>query len=278
MRTFQKAKSLLAAGGTIYVVGEISPQSDGEIWSLGAGQTLQRYKDYHGDLISVTAHDLTLENITVSGTGEGFYGMGTQGEGQGGSLVYVGNGKTLTLNSGATLQDNKVNVTGNWYPESGGGVFANGGTVNINEGATIKGNQAVWGGGVYGIYGATINMSGGTITGNQAVKGSYRQSKHYKGGCGGGVCLAAGASMNLTGGTVSGNTAYQFGGGICVGPELDFKQGQPSLAMTGGTVDGNKAESDGGGIFVQAGGTADTFGKATITAGSITNKTLLNQS
>lgn len=273
VRTFQKAKSLLAAGGTIYVVGEISPQSDGEIWSLGAGQTLQRYKDYHGDLISVTAHDLTLENITVSGTGEGFYGMGTQGEGQGGSLVYVGNGKTLTLNSGATLQDNKVNVTGNWYPESGGGVFANGGTVNINEGATIKGNQAVWGGGVYGIYGATINMSGGTITGNQAVKGSYRQSKHYKGGCGGGVCLAAGASMNLTGGTVSGNTAYQFGGGICVGPELDFKQGQPSLAMTGGTVDGNKAESDGGGIFVQAGGTADTFGKATITAGSITNNT-----
>lgn len=275
VKTFDKAKELLGqtGGKIIYVTGEISPQKDGETWSLSDGQELKRDKNYHGNLINVT-HGLTLQGITVDGgSDDGASGIATGDHGNGGSLAYVGSGKTLTVADGATLQNNKIESKGNWYPEAGGGVFVDGGTLNIT-GGTIQNNEAVWGGGVYGIYGATINMSGGTIQNNKAVKDNSRKNS---GGCGGGACLATNAKMNLSGGTIKGNTAWLYGGGISVGPDVDFEQGKPTLSMTGGTVDSNTSDGTGGGIFVQAGATRTSYGVATISAGNITNNSSLGK-
>lgn len=276
VKTFARARELLTSSGgdTIYVSGALTV-SGTETWDLG-GKTLARSSGYQGELVHVAPNaKLALGNIVIDGGSESsLTGRATGPRGEGGSLVGVYDGGTLTIGEGAVLQNNTIQSEGHWYPEAGGAVFAKQGTVNV-EGGTVRNNSAVRGGGIYGCNDAVINVSDGTITGNRAVDGANGNLDSRYGGSGGGICVFDGADVNFSGGTISGNTAFERGGGISVGT-FYASSGQSVLTMTGGTIDGNTAGSSGGGIFVQYGSGSD-YGIAYVTGGSITNNAMTGE-
>lgn len=282
VKTFDRAKELLSqtGGDVIYASGALSPTSGGQTWSLD-GKTLKRAADYHGDLVQVTK-DLTLTDIVLDGArDEGEYGLAASaGDGNGGSLAYVENA-TLTLGSGAILQNNRVEDRGHWYFEAGGGVFVRNGTLNI-AGGIIRNNEAVQGGGVFAIYQSTVNLTAGSIEGNHSLCGDARPQKGY----GGGVCLWDGPHMTMSGGSIVNNHADMAGGGVSVGTRYCAENDAATFTMAGGLIDGNISDGCGGGIYVQCGypeGGNSMSGKGTysiarITGGTISNNTMTDQS
>jgi len=108
-----------------------------------------------GNLITVKKGTLTLQNIVIDGNKNNPAYTNARG-----SLIFVGEGGTLNMLDGATLQNN---ASGDF---NGSGVYVDSrGVFNMN-GGIITGNKTnLSGGGVY-IYAlrATFNMSGGIIT------------------------------------------------------------------------------------------------------------------
>lgn len=286
VKTFAKAKELMEKYGSdiIWVTGMLSLSDATETWDLG-GKMMMRDSDYHGELVRITdASSLTLTNIVIDGGVEnGAYGQALADslEGYGGSLVSVFD-STLTISTGAKLQNNKVINEGHWYPEAGGAVFAMSATVNVN-GGVISGNAAVYGGGIAAMNSSTVNVTAGEISGNEATFGECKNVTREYSGHGGGICVYVGSQVNMSGGVISGNSAFENGGGIAVGVFTVFNNKSSVLNMTGGTIDGNKAGAVGGGIYIQAGYKAEknngvpTQSIAYISAGDITNNSVTGE-
>ena len=267
----------------IWVTGTLQVSGTDETWDLG-GKSLMRDVLFQGELVHVSdGASLTLTNIIVDGSCKsGATGRATEGNGSGGSLFGVfgasGQPSTLTIGTGASLQNNSIRSEGRWMPESGGAVYASNANINL-EGGSIVGNTAVYGGGICAVYDSTVNVSSGLIDGNSAVKGTY--AKRGYSGTGGGICAWRGASVNFSGGTISNNVAFNRGGGISMGG-LDVFPGDKSsvLVMTDGTLSDNEAGCAGGGLFVQAGlseGGGDgtpSYCIARISGGSITGNSM----
>jgi hypothetical protein len=109
-----------------------------------------------------------------------------------GSMVYVTDGGTFTMNPGAV-------ITGN----SGGGVRVverTGSSFEMN-GGTISGNSYIMGGGVY--VGGAFTMRGGTITGNTAVDGYGGGGVYVRGNFG---------TFTKSGGTITGYSSDPVNG------------------------------------------------------------------
>ncbi|MDR3001574.1 MAG: choice-of-anchor D domain-containing protein [Fibromonadaceae bacterium] len=111
-----------------------------------------------GHLFTIKKGSLTLQNIIIDGNNANSpYSANAHG-----SLIFIGDGGTLNMHDGTTLQNNTIQNA------NGSGVYVDSrGTFNMT-GGTIKGNRtSLSGGGVY-IYArrAVFNMSGGIITGN----------------------------------------------------------------------------------------------------------------
>ena len=122
---------------------------------------------------------LTLENITIDGDGSNYDSSHP--------LIYAAG--TLTMNSGAVLQNHTY--------------------------ADITNGNRSWGGAVQIKNNSEFIMNGGAITGNSAANG----------GEGGGVYIESGGSFIMTGGEISGNTATLRGGGVYVANGGSFTVG-----------------------------------------------------
>lgn len=291
VKTFEKAKSLLAENGTIYISGTVTV-SGTENWTIDvSGGKIQRASNYTGPLITVAnGGDLTLSNITVNG-GSGTpsnSNIATNTSYASGSckapLIVVDGGGSLMISDGSVLEynSNKPNVTSagkfneNGYVGQGGAVYCTG--TLIMTGGTIQYCEAESGGGVY-VEDGSFSMSGGTIDHNYARdivsvnlrhgNGNASSFQGYK-NAGGGVYVGDNASMQMFGGIISNNQSSREGGGISLG-WLNRTWGNAIndyitiFTMTGGTITGNTATSTGGGLNITAGR------KATISAGWITN-------
>jgi hypothetical protein len=174
----------------------------------GGGYTITRGTGFTDNffLINTASAALTLTNITL----DGGYLVGVTAIAP---LVNVGPG-TLTLGSGATLQNNT-----NSDSSGAGGVKVVGGSLIMQAGASITDNRATFsissnrGGGVY-MSSGSFTMNGGTISGNIASSGGT-----------GGVLVG--------GGTFTVNAANQAAGQAYVSGNL-----APEVTKSGGTING----------------------------------------
>lgn len=287
VKTFEKALSLLAENGTVYVSGTVSV-SGAENWSIPvAGAKIQRAAGFTGPLVSVANRgSLTLSNLTMNGgcgalpdllvNNNSSYSTAYAAGGAKAPLIVVNSGGALTITNGTVLEynSNKPNTSsGGAFLESGyiglgGAVYCNG-TLSMT-GGLIQHCEAQSGGGIY-VENGSFNLSSGTIDHNYARNIlPYSQTyATYRKNAGGGVYVGNNADMVMSGGTVSNNQSSREGGGISLG-WLNRTDGAAiysyitSFAMTGGTFTGNKALSTGGGLNVAAGR------EATISAGYFT--------
>ena len=201
------------------------------------------------------------------GTGEANKATGTGPDNGLGGGIYIGEGCSLKVQSGAKIigneatQDgggiylNKIDAHGemssgeirNNKAGNGGGVYIAGGTgvtkhasFTLKVGTIIANTATGSGGGVEAFGGGIFTMEGGTIEHNTA---------HNHGG---GVQVLSG-TMNMTGGSIESNTANKDnnnekgGGGVALG----INNGPALLDMSGGTISGNTIGTPGKGAGIQ---------------------------
>ena len=256
VKTFARAKELLAKNGIIYITGPVTVTGT-ERWSLeGYGDAkVMRYGDtgnpegFTSDMVKLeSGAALTLEHIVIDGN-RAAIDEATQH--WGGTIIgcdYDTTSCRLTLNSGCVLQNN--------YGQQMGSAISGLShmTLIMNEGAVIQNNStdgAHYGGGVFLANGSTFTMNGGEIKNNEGNRG-------------GGVALIC-SDMTMNGGTISGNETYPvlsgsdgYGGGIYIAdyaaisgiPGIEeISPGEASFTMIGGSITGNTAQNYGGGIL-----------------------------
>ena len=158
------------------------------------------------------------------GAGEENKATGTETDNGLGGGIYIGEGCSLKVQSGAK-------VIGNEATQDGGGIYLNkiGAHGEMSSGK-IQNNTAGNGGGVY-IAGATgvtehalFTLKGGTISANTATDS------------GGGVEAFGGGIFTMEGGSIENNTAHNHGGGVQVL--------SGTMNMTGGSIESNTANKD----------------------------------
>jgi len=182
----------------------------------GAGETRTvNLAPWQTGSILTVGSGITLEldsNITLQGR-----------DGNSQALVRVNSGGTLVMRDGSKITDN-ISVHG-----SGGGVIIGyGGTFNM-YGGIIANNTASFGGGVNVSPNGTFNMHNGTISHNAA-------DSH-----GGGVYVGGTGTFTMNGGEITENTTPNSGGGVHV---------RGTFVLSGGSIAGNAATSSGGGVHV----------------------------
>ncbi|MDO5301115.1 MAG: S-layer homology domain-containing protein [Tissierellia bacterium] len=214
----------------------------------------------------------TIENIILDGNGTGEAidifknGKATLGDGTvlqnfsdvqrtDGSAIYLfGDGATLNVLEGATIQNNKAESEG----RVSGVIYGKSNTIINISGGTFKNNATNYFGGVIFTYG-TLNISGGTFKDNKAAKS-------------GGAIAAYGNELNITGGEFIENASKESGGAIICskdGQEITIKNAtfkQNGAGYHGGainkkkgnlivvdnsTFEGNTAQFNGGAISIE---------------------------
>ena len=190
---------------------------------------------------------LIITDSSASGTDPGT-GKITGGYSKRGGGIYVNEGCTLKIMSGA--------IAGNHATETGGGIYVKG-TI-LTTGGSIRDNISdKEGGGLYLRPGADSTLEGITIAGNTSESfggGLYMDSEgkqlnirdaviedNSSGNDGGGLYLNKGKVV-MTGGAVRKNTSSQDGGGVRVTGNTEFR-------ATSAVISRNRAErEEGGGI------------------------------
>lgn len=246
VKTFGRAKQLLAPGGRIVLQSPIRVESKTTLSLEGKGDArVVRGARQTGPMITLEENaDLTLEYITFDG--------GLEGENLDSIVSAHEPNCSLTLGDGAILQNN--NAAGGHYGAAIAGW--DGLRLVMNDGAEVRGNSSHSAG--YGAImlanGSTFTMNGGRIANNEANRG-------------GGVALVA-SSMVMNGGIIEGNRAHDvlggsvgdgYGAGVYLssyeeisglpGAPNSITAGDASFIMHGGSIAGNTAESQGGGIL-----------------------------
>lgn len=246
VRSFDRARDLLAPGGTIVLESPIVIDGKATLSLEGKGNArVVRGPAQEGPMVLIEGGaTLNLEHITIDGQ--------LEGKNLDSIIKSDGEGSSLTLGSGAVLQNNSA----------AGGTFGSaiagwdGLNLVLNDGAVIRGNstRSAGYGAVMLANGSTFTMNGGRITGNRSNRG-------------GGVALMA-SSMVMKGGSIDGNSAYDvlggrvgdgYGAGVYLssyenmsglpGDSNSIVAGEVSFTMEGGSISGNTAESQGGGIL-----------------------------
>lgn len=282
VKTFEKALSLVAENGTIYVSGTVTVNS-AEEWSINVpGVKMQRASGFTGPLVIVAnGGSLTLSELTMNGgcgtlpallTNNNSRYSSTYATGSAKApLIVVNTGGDLNVTDGTVLEYNSnkpnTNSSGAFAPSGyiglGGAVYCNG-TMTMT-GGLIQHCEAQSGGGVY-IENGSFRLNGGTIDHNYArnILPFNSTAATYRTNAGGGVYVSDNSTMIMSGGTVSNNQSSREGGGISLG-WLDRTKGSAvysytsKFTMMGGTFTGNEALSTGGGLNVTAGNTATIF-------------------
>ena len=264
VKTFEKAKQIATAHSgitTIYITGTVPISKD--ITLKGTNSKVMRDTSFTGYLMEVSG-TASLKDITIDGNGTNVYAQQ--------SLINITETGSLTIEEGADLKNNNAATSATVSNAFGGALYIKGGTVEMTAG-TIEGNTAMWGGGVHVSDGGKFTLSGGTIKNNKALAGSEVAA-------GGGIATYNGATVNISGGSVENNISKDIGGGISIGTYRagnESAKGLNKLIMTGGSISSNKSNGCGGGIYIADGTDAD-YGYAEISAGNITNNTMLGGS
>lgn len=215
--------------------------------------------------------------------------------------VYLENNAKFTMSGGS--------IVGNKVDRCGGGVHVGNGATFIMSGGNIAKNKGSYGGGV-GVENGAFTMSGGSIVENKAIKyggGVYSDGcnpieisgnaliKNNTAGDSGGGMYIRNTDVTLTSSDVSitGNKAIVCGGGIytCYGGKLILSDGKITyntaqegagvyenscdITLCGTEISGNKAVNHGSSLTssYNGGGMYLSFGKLTMTDGSITANT-----
>ncbi len=230
----------------------------------GSGRTVRIVGDGDNRVFNVTAGNVTLSDLTVTGGGLS------------GPVVHGGG----IINAAGTLLLRDVTVTGNSVSNSSGGIPAGGGvfneagtlqivdsTISANTAAvTPKGGGVPEGGGVANEMGS-VTITRSSITGNTA-------SIAEPGGVpeGAGVESSSGA-LTIADSAVSANTA--IGGSVAEGGGIVALN--TTTVINGATVSGNVASEIGASTIGEAGGILQSKGSlsllnSTITANSATGE------
>nr|WP_326183678.1 S-layer homology domain-containing protein [uncultured Oscillibacter sp.] len=169
----------------------------------------------------------------------------------------IRNEGTLTLNTGATLQNNFNFYQTDKSGTSLGGAVYNAGEMTVNTGAVIQYNSSRYGGAIRNENGSKLTIAGGDI--------------QYNNGSAGAAGIMANADMEfmMTGGSIKGNgspvtAGWSVGSGIFLGNGVVAN-------LTGGSITGNKGYSGGAGIYITA-----AAGKVNIGAVTISDNEALN--
>lgn len=160
---------------------------------------------------------LTIKNATISGN------KANHSENGAGGAVYVVANASLTLEGGATFQDNTATTNG--------GAIAILGTVTEKEGTAcaFTENTAVNGGAIY--VSGSFTMKGSNIDKNTASGDTN--------GYGGGVYTDGSGNFTMTGGSITANTAKSNGSGVYVGATGE----NAVFDMSGGTISEHGTET-----------------------------------
>jgi hypothetical protein len=249
------------AGAVAFTAGDFNPTTE---YQTGSGRSLSAVLT---DLaLSTSGTDFTV----VLGqdepaftpfilTAAAFGGKTIRLRGEGHTVALGGTGSLFTLETGAALVLQDVELQGR-NDNTGALMRVTGGDLLMHTGTVITGNtfstsesNTTYVGGVI-VDSGTFTMNGGTITGNSASGPN---------GHGGGVYVRSG-TFAMSGGTISGNTSssssgHSYGGGVVV-------DGGSTFAMSGGTISGNTSSSSSGG---SSGGGVSVYGTFTMSGGTI---------
>ena len=242
--TLSEACANVYAGGRVEVLENILLEAPIKIQTPmtlssaeGEGPYAVSYTaETYGDFMLTVYADAVFENILLDGRRE--EGLTTHIE-----LVGVQGGSTLTLNSGAVIQNNDNIDTA----KAAGGLRVVRGTAVMEEGSVIRSCRAAAGGGAaVASNRGTLILNGGVIEDCQAIQG-------------GGVFLQGDGVLRIYGGAIRNNTAvkdlgrpsYKPSSPAANGGGIYVEKGQ--VFLLGGSVSDNLAESCGGGIGVYNG-------------------------
>ncbi len=152
----------------------------------------------------------------------------------------------IQLKDNCTLNMDNSEISGNFSPGRGGGVFASTNvTITMTNGAKIDGNRAKAGAGIYFTY-SNFKLESKDKTGTVSNNVAYNSESDKESNSGGGIHID-----QVTGGTDEGlirgisivdNVSYYDGGGV----ELN----QQSTTLEDCTITGNSTRCEGGGVYV----------------------------
>ncbi len=149
------------------------------------------------------------------------------------TISSTGTDRVLGITGGATVNINRLMVTGGNTSNFAGGIGLDTGTSLSLTNSTVTDNRAALGGGGIGVAtDAVLSLTNSTISNNQA------DSR------GGGIAVARDGSLTLSNSTITNNTSLSEGGGIA------GLQGA-NLQIANSTVSANTSSRNGGGIVVQ---------------------------
>ena len=195
--------------------------------------------------IILTAEITIAANTTIDGGGQ--------------AVTISGNYevRVFTVNSGVTVNLNRLTIANGLLPRygSGGGII-NRGTLTVGNSTFFRNSAGFGGGGGIANEGGTVAVSHSTFSGNSAIYGRGGGIANYSGtlavshsifsgnityeGGGGGIANYGG-TLTVSNSTFSGNNAYLGGGG----GGIDNEGG--ALVVSHSTFSGNSG-SGGGGI------------------------------
>jgi hypothetical protein len=168
--------------------------------------------------------NIALQDISIMG-----------GRGKGGGIF--ASGATLTLKSGAMIENNNASPGDDLTGIVGGGIYMENGGLVMEAGSSVKGNKADNTAGLR-LFASELTMNGGTITNNHANLSS------------GGMAAENSTVKMFNGAEISGNSAgaedmvfRATAGGVLIGSS--------ELTMYAGSkIGGNKVYGWAGGIYV----------------------------
>jgi uncharacterized repeat protein (TIGR02543 family) len=239
------------------------------------------------DGINIAAgNNLTLTDITLNGTNSArslirSYGAGTSLTLNSGAIIQnhtatvnshsaiaaTNSSLTLNINDGAIIRHNSVGDTAFVH---GGAIHINNASadpavININGGQIYANHASGMGGVIYARYNTEVNISGGVIGDDSVSHPDGNYSMAYGSGA---IAFdssnaAYPASLNISGGEITGNYTNfttvigQHGGGVSVGNYTDVN-------ISGGEISHNTAYGNGGGIYVSGANSSFTMSGGTI--------------
>lgn len=271
VNNFDSLRQAMTAGGTVYVVNDITVTE-----SLIINQDVIIRALNKEVTLNFTANSGSLFTVTNSATltiGGGDY-----------RLTLDGNEKTrstalVQINSGTVdLYGTITNSTNN---DSAGGIKVNGSssTLNMYDGAIVSNCRCSneWGiGGAIGLESGTMNMYGGSITGNSAQDASA-------------VYVNEQSVFTMSGGTISGNSndiainisssTFKIGGGALISSDdkVSLKKSPITIisplssSSSVATITLKDGFSSGSSVLIAENGVtlADEVGKFVLTSGTI---------
>ena len=226
---------------------------------------LQPADTTHRVITVTTGHNLTLQNLHVTGGHTTDAGGGIKLEGGSLTLNNVTIDKNQAAYGGGVFQDGATGtvtaidsvISDNTASFHGGGMYTAGSATLTN--CTLANNEAGNHGGGLHVNSGTASLTGGAFNGNHAL-----------GGNGGAVSVNDG--LTIVGTTFFRNVATGTGPAVGSGGAVSQWNADKTVSISGATFNANVAQSRGGAVFTQSSFltlTATTFTENQVDSGGV---------